>query len=233
MTKPSTVQRSLSSRIWYAVSKQVVHAAAALIYKARYTGIENVPLVGGVLIVSNHQSHLDPPMVGCGFPRRVNYLARATLFRFTPFRWLIRSYDAIPIDRDGFALGGIKETLRRLKRGEVVLIFPEGTRCQDGDIGVFKAGFTTIAARSGAYVLPIAIEGAFDVWPRRRSFPGLGTIHVHFGPPIAPRDVKAMDEEELLAETERRVRECHALLRRRPVFARRRRVRPTNHYSAG
>ena len=66
---------------------------------------------GGVLVVSNHQSHLDPPLIGIGCPRRMNYLARDTLFRFAPFAWLIRSVDAIPIDREGIGLGGIKEAL--------------------------------------------------------------------------------------------------------------------------
>ena len=120
--------RSLSSRLWYRVLQTAIQLTGVLAYRVRHTGIRNIPAEGGVLVVSNHQSHFDPPLVGMGSRRRMNYVARDTLFGFAPFRWLIKSLDAIPIHRDGMGLGGIKESLRRLKRGELVLIFPEGTR---------------------------------------------------------------------------------------------------------
>jgi 1-acyl-sn-glycerol-3-phosphate acyltransferase len=152
----------------------------------------------------------DPPLVGIGCWRRMNYLARDTLFRFAPFGWLIGSVGAIPIDREGSGLSGIKEALRRLKRGEMVLIFPEGTRTANGQIAPFRAGFTTLAVRSGAAILPVAIDGAFQVWPRRKKWPGLGRIRVHYGAAIRPDEIAGRDERELLAEVERRVRQCHA-----------------------
>ena len=93
-------QRSLASRLWYRFLQVMLQLAAVVAYRARYYGRENVPAYGGVLVVSNHQSHLDPPLVGIGCPRRLNYVARKTLFRFAPFRWLISSVDALPIDID-------------------------------------------------------------------------------------------------------------------------------------
>ena len=161
---------------------------------------------------------MDPPLVGVACPRRMNCLARETLFHFAPFRWLINSLDAIPIDREGLGLAGIKESLRRLKRGEMVTIFPEGTRTGDGEIGPFLPGFTALAVRGKAAILPVAIEGAFVAWPRWRKLPRLGTIHVRYGVPLLPADVAGMDERALLAEVERRVRQCHAELRRHPTF---------------
>jgi 1-acyl-sn-glycerol-3-phosphate acyltransferase len=208
-------QRPLLSRAWYELLKRVLQLLAVLVYRVRYSGRQNIPSEGGVLVVSNHQSHLDPPLVGIGVPRRMNYVARETLFRFAPLRWLISSVDSIPIDREGIGLGGIKESLRRLKRGEMVLIFPEGTRTRDGQIGPFRPGFTALAARSGAAILPVAVEGAFQAWPRWRPWPGPSRICVHFGVPIAPAEIAGRDERELLAEVERRVRECHAEVRRR------------------
>ena len=166
-----------------------------------------------MLVVSNHQSHFDPPLVGIGCRRQMNYVARDTLFRFPPFGWFINSVGAIPIDRDGIGLGGIKESLKRLKRGEMVLIFPEGTRTRDGEIAPFRPGFTALAARSNAAILPVAIDGAFQVWPRSKKFPGLGKIRVHYGKPIPHAEIAGRDERELLAEVERRVRECQAILR--------------------
>jgi 1-acyl-sn-glycerol-3-phosphate acyltransferase len=214
------MQRSLLHRLWYQLLQRLLQLAAVLVYSVRCWGRENIPGTGGVLVVSNHQSHLDPMLVGIGCPRRLNYVARATLFSFAPFGWLIDSVGAFPIDREGMGLGGIKESLKRLKRGEMVLIFPEGTRTGDGTIASFRPGFTTLAVRSGAAILPAAIEGAFQVWPRWRKFPGRGRIWVCYGAPILPAEFADRDERELLAEVERRVRKCHDWLRRKGLGAR-------------
>jgi 1-acyl-sn-glycerol-3-phosphate acyltransferase len=77
-----------------------------------------------------------------------------------------------------------------------------------------RPGFTALAVRSKAAILPVAIEGAFQAFPRWRKFPGPGRIRVHFGSPIMPAEFADRDERELLAEVERRVRECQAELRR-------------------
>ena len=206
-------RRSQIQRMWYGVAKSMVRVSVSIAFRTRYSGSANVPRTGGALLVSNHQSHLDPMLVGMGSRRRMNYVARKTLFQFGPFGWLLRSVDAIPIDRDGFGLGGIKESLRRLKNGEMVLIFPEGTRSADGEIAPFRPGFTTLAVRSGAAILPAAVDGAFQVWPRSKKFPGLGRIRVHYGKMMTPDDIAGRSDRELVAEVERRVRECRALLR--------------------
>lgn len=211
--------RSLLNRIWYRGCQAVLGILWVMVYRVRRTGVENIPSTGGVLLASNHQSHFDPPLVGACCPRRANYIARETLFQFAPLAWWMTSLGAFPIDREGGGLAGIKETLRRLKRGEVVLIFPEGTRTPNGEIGPFRQGFTTLAVRSGAAIVPVAIEGAFDVWPRWRRLPGRGTIHVHFGPPLMPDEIRRLDQDELAAEVERRVRQCLARVREHPVFA--------------
>ena len=207
-------QRSLPARLWYQFLRCLIYIAATLVYGLRYSGLKNIPPTGSVLVVSNHQSHFDPPLVGAGCWRRMNYLARKTLFR-PPLGWLIATLDAIPIDRDGLGLNGIKESLRRLKRGEMVLIFPEGTRTPDGEVKPFRPGFTVLAARSKAWILPVAIEGAFAAWPRSRKFPGRGKIHVLYGEPLSPDQVAGLGERELAAEVEERVRQCHATLRQR------------------
>jgi 1-acyl-sn-glycerol-3-phosphate acyltransferase len=213
----------MSNRYWYETCKTCVALAAEVAYGARYTGLENVPREGGVLMVSNHQSHLDPPLIGVGCPRQMSFVARKTLFRFPPFGWLIGSLNAFPIDRDGFPLQGVRETLRRLKRGELVLIFPEGTRTRTGKMGHFKPGFSAVARRGRAALLPVAIEGSYAAWPRRQKFPSTGTIHVHFGEPILPEEFIKYKEEELVAKLEGRVRAYHEMLCRRAPFAHRHR----------
>jgi 1-acyl-sn-glycerol-3-phosphate acyltransferase len=211
-------ERSWKNRLWYRFMQRSVQFVAVFGYRARFSGIHNIPSEGGVLVVSNHQSHLDPPLIGIGCPRRMNYLARETLFHFGPFGWLLHSLDAIPIDRDGFGLSGIKESLRRLKRGEILVVFPEGTRSRDGEIAPFRPGFTMLATRSKAAILPAAVEGPFSIWPRSKKFPGLGCVHVHYGKPLMPEDYAGMDEPTLMAEIERRVRECRDILRQHPDF---------------
>ena len=211
-------QRSLFSRVLYEFLRWLIILGGTVFYRVRYTGRANIPRTGPVLVVSNHQSHFDPPLIGAGCSRRMNYLARKTLFH-SPLGWLIRLLDAIPIDRDGLGLNGIKEALRRLKRGEMVLIFPEGTRSRDGRVAPFRPGFTVLAARCKAWILPVAIDGAFEAWPRSQTLPGPGRIHIYYGEPIPPEEVAGRDERELLAEVERRVGQCHAMLLKHQQFA--------------
>lgn len=207
-------ERSRFKRAGYLALRGLCRLACVTLFQARCTGHQHVPATGGVLVCSNHQSYLDPILVGIGFARHCNYLARETLFRFSPFGWLIAFLDAIPLDRDGGGLRGLKETLKRLKRGEMVLIFPEGTRSPDGNIAKLKPGFLVLARRSGSALLPVAVDGAFEAWPRRALLPRPCVVRVCIGEPISFESAKTMTDEQLLAELETRIRACHAEARR-------------------
>src|SRR5690242_3785594 len=128
------MQRTLAKRLGYDTFRVLARTFGVWMYGLRVVGREHWPAAGGGLICANHQSMFDPPLVGLTCPRRMNYLARDTLFRVPILGPLITFLDAIPIDRDGSGLSGLKETLRRLKAGELVLIFPEGTRTHDGEV---------------------------------------------------------------------------------------------------
>lgn len=206
-------QRSWLQHVGYSAARVAARIAGVLLFRVRVCGRRHIPAAGPVLVCSNHQSHFDPVLVGLACDRRMNYLARKTLFAFAPFRWLIEFFDAIPIDRDGFGLEGIKETLRRLRRGELVLIFPEGTRSVDGELSPLKPGVVALARRGGAPLLPVAIDGAYHAWPRTSRWPTPGVIHVVVGPPLAADEVAALGDEELLAELTRRIAACHAAAR--------------------
>jgi 1-acyl-sn-glycerol-3-phosphate acyltransferase len=186
---------------------------AVLGFRIRYFGQKNIPAEGGFLMVANHQSHLDPPLIGAGCPRQLNIIARKTLFDIPILGPLISQLRAIPIDRDGMGISGIKESLRRLKHGEPILLFPEGTRSKTGEMASFRPGFTALAVRSNVPIIPAAIDGAHQAWPRNRKFPLPGHVDVLFGPPVPPHLVRTLSERELLETVEQRVRECLEELR--------------------
>jgi len=207
--------RTLAQRLWYDLLRFVCRTGSLAALRVRCHGSHQLPKTGGALLLVNHQSHLDPMVIGAVCDRRMNYLARQSLFRFAPFRWLIRSLDAIPIDRDGSGLSGLKETLRRLKRGEVVVVFPEGTRSTDGEIGVLKPGFGTLARRAKVPLLPAAIDGTFEAWPRNRVLPLPAAVVVQFGTPIWPPEIAAKDDSELVVLVEKRLRAAQRLAQQR------------------
>jgi 1-acyl-sn-glycerol-3-phosphate acyltransferase len=211
MTPP--LQRSLANRAWQALVKFLCRLSSVAVFNMRCHGRDKVPKTGGGLILSNHQSNLDPVLIGLASDRRLNYVARKTLFRFAPFRWLLNSFDAIAIDREGTGLEGLKETLKRLKRGEMVLLFPEGTRTRDGRVHAMKPGFCAVARRACVPIVPAAMDGAFDAWPRWRRLPRPAVIHVQFGDAISPAEIKSMSDDKLVAEVERRICDCHARAR--------------------
>ena len=162
------------------------------------------------MLLSNHQSHLDPPFVGLIVPRRVNFVARNTLFKNRFFAWLINSLDAIPIDREGLGLSGLKETMRRLKRGEIVLLFPEGTRSPDGEMQPLRPGFSALVQRTGVPIVPVALDGAYQAWPRKAKFPRPGRIQIVVGEPISVETAKSLDDRALVALVDQRIRACFA-----------------------
>ncbi|REJ90261.1 MAG: 1-acyl-sn-glycerol-3-phosphate acyltransferase [Planctomycetota bacterium] len=195
---------------WHDFVRVFARLVFTLVWKVRCFGREHQPPRGGVLVVSNHQSHLDPVLIGLAVDRRMNYLARQTLFDFWLLRWVIVLMGAIPIDREGGGLAGMKETLRRLKREQMILVFPEGTRTPDGEVAELKPGFCTLARRAKVHVLPVALDGAFEAWPRSKSIPRPGTIHIVLGKALTPLEVAAIDDDEtLLTEVDRRIRACH------------------------
>jgi 1-acyl-sn-glycerol-3-phosphate acyltransferase len=202
---------------WYHFLRIPVWMAATLFLRARATGQSNIPKSGGVLIVANHQSHLDPPMIGTFSMRRMNYLARESLFKFAPFRWLINSLNAIPIDREGLGLNGIKETLKRLKAEQMVLIFPEGTRSRDGQMSALKPGFLALARRTNSVIMPVGLAGMYEAWPRQNKLPSLGTVNIHYGPVITQEQIQALDDEQLMAEVDRTMHACFEIAKQARV----------------
>jgi 1-acyl-sn-glycerol-3-phosphate acyltransferase len=223
--KPAAQRSSSKKRVvtkkhafWYHVCQGSLYVGLKLFFRIKYTNAKYVPRSGPTLLVANHQSFLDPPAVGCGYFRCTNYLARKTLFKFKPFGKLIDSVDAIPLETQGLGYQGIKETIRRLKNNEAVLIFPEGQRCYDGEIAPFTSGYASLAVKANATLVPVAIAGAFEAFPRTQKFPSFfkPRVRVEYGAPILPADYAGLSADEINELVVARITEMFERIRRRP-----------------
>lgn len=186
--------------MWYSFCRLMSQVAFAVCFRLRAIDRGRVPRTGGVLLVANHQSYLDPVIVAVGLPRAVSFMARRSLFKVAPFRWLIESLGAFPIDRGRPDIKALKEGIRRLRAGRIVVVYPEGTRTRDGSIGSFHSGFLMMAERAGVPVTPVAIVGADRAWHRSRALPRPAPIRVRYGEPLTPEEVKTKGRD-LAAET--------------------------------
>ena len=202
-------------RLYYSFWQRGAQVVYSVLYNVRVFGRENVPPDGGVLLLSNHQSFLDPVLCGLSLSRELDFMARDGLFHNRWFGSYIRSLNAFPVHRDKADTRAIKEMIRRLKAGRAVMMFPEATRTEDGRIRTIKSGFELIARRSGAVTVPVVIDGAFEVWPRHRVLPGMGHIHVQFGRAITPEEAKELGRDKFVAEVNSRLRTMQNELRQR------------------
>ena len=114
-------------------------------------------------------------------------MARRTLFRNPVLRVIIVGYNAFAIDRDSADVKGVKSAIARLEAGNILLVFPEGTRTGNGSIGPMKS-VGVIAERAAVPIVPVLIQGAYEVWPKGRLMPHLGTISLVFGRPLSPEN---------------------------------------------
>ena len=131
-------------------------------------------MAGGMLIASNHESFFDPVLVGMGLPEPIFYLARRSLFRIPVFGQVIRVVGARPVSRGAVDGQALRLMLKLLRGGQRLLMFPEGTRSRDGSLGPFKKGVAAVAVRCGVPVLPVAVAGAREAWPRTSVLPRPG-----------------------------------------------------------
>ncbi|HEX6984442.1 MAG TPA: lysophospholipid acyltransferase family protein [Planctomycetaceae bacterium] len=175
-------------------------------YRAR--GFERIAPGGGLLLI-NHQSFLDPTLVGLPLSRPVSYLARDSLFRVPVLGPFLRAVYVMPINREAAGTESIREAIRRMRHGFLVGIFPEGTRTVDGTLGEFKPGFVALVRRAGVPVYPVGIAGAFDALPKGARWLRPRPVRVVFGEPFAEEDLKG-PPEDLAALARDRIAACVA-----------------------
>ena len=197
--------RRFHERMFYDTLWVLCRTLGVALFGIRFRFAEPLPTTGGLLVLSTHQSLLDPLLIGLVSPRRLASLARSSLFRWGPFGAIISALDAVPIDREASAVAAMKTVIRKLQGGAAVVIYPEGTRTTDGRLGEVKSGFALIAKRAGVPIMPVAIVGAWECWPRGRPFPLPGRVRLEFGALIPAAAIAAMDDATLVAEVARRL----------------------------
>ena len=172
-------------------------AAFRTIFGMRIIGEENLITEGPVLVASNHQSFLDPPLIGNLYKTEMVFLARKSLFK-GPATWVYPQWNAIPVDQERPDMASLKTIIRKLKEGWRVLVFPEGARTLDGSIGEGAPGIGLIAAKSGAVIQPVRIRGAREALPRGSAKIHFARISVTVGKPIrlSEDEVKAYSSKQ-------------------------------------
>ncbi|HEY1717446.1 MAG TPA: lysophospholipid acyltransferase family protein [Verrucomicrobiae bacterium] len=166
-------------------------AMFATYFRWRVFNPERVPQTGGVILASNHASFLDPPLVGSGLKRDINYLARESLFRFPIVGAVLRSWNSVPVDRDGGGAAGLRAILERLLDGGAIILFPEGTRTGDGKLQPARSGIGLIVVKSDALVVPVRVFGTFEAYGRNQKFPRPKKVAVKYGKPMRFEKLRA------------------------------------------
>jgi len=186
--------------LYYGVGKFFFSIVFRLVFHTRIVGLERVPRDGGLLVVCNHISFLDPPLLGAVMPRPVEFMTMAELFRKPWLARLLRTVGCFPIDRSRIDHGAAREAIRRLRAGRCVVIFPEGgiRLAEQSVLGgepVFKPGAGSIAVLGGAAILPVIVRDtrkpyAVRNWFRRES------MGITFGSPFSLWNPTGLSAEE-------------------------------------
>jgi len=174
-------------------------------FSLKVEGVEHMVKAGdgGTIIACNHQSYLDPPLVAAAYKGEIHFLARKTLFKGL-FGKLIAAVNAVPVNQSGADLASMKTIINEVKKGNRVLMFPEGTRTTDGELQQGAAGVGMIVAKSKAIVQPVYIDGAFEAWPRSEKKPRKHPVKITFGEPFDFNHlgrVKTKEQYQEIADT--------------------------------
>lgn len=181
---------------FYWVATYAIRGALTVLTRWRVKGRERIPTEGGLIVVANHRNNADPPILGAGLARRrIRFMAKIELYKY-PFGVIPRLYGAFPVRRFDADMGALMNAERLLKRGEVIGMFPEGTRSKTGTIGTPHPGTALIALRSGATILPCAMYGTERLGNPLNILRYL-RMGVNIGEPIAVEQVKRPTEQQV------------------------------------
>ena len=172
----------------YRAAQVISYTYIKIFHGFRIKGLENIPKDKPFILACNHLSFFDPPAIGCKIPRNLHYFARDSLF-FWPLGILIGKLNSIPVNRGQLDLGTLRKVLTVLKNGHPILVFPEGTRSNDGKLQTPQKGLGLLVSKSSAGVIPARIYGSDKAFGKKHLFPRLGRrIYLNIGPEISFSD---------------------------------------------
>ncbi|MEQ9453330.1 MAG: lysophospholipid acyltransferase family protein [Phycisphaeraceae bacterium] len=203
------IERSWLEYRWWFFLKSLVYVWCLVLYRVRLWGGGNLPRTGPVLLVSNHQSYIDPMLMCLGCPGRTYCsMARSTLWRKGWLAFLLNSVHSLPVRQGDGDMAAMRGFIERLKDGQMLLVYPEGTRTEDGEVQPFESGLMLLIKRAKPVVVPVAVEGAYDIWPKGRGFPRLsGRLGLSLGEPIEAEALIPLGAEGALGLLRDRVAE--------------------------
>ena len=175
----------------YSATKIVLYYFFKIFFRYKVIGAEHIPASGGVIIAANHISLWDPPLIGTSLNRSIHFMAKEELFSNPIFKWVITKLQSFPVRRGAPDRTAIRYAINLLKNGEVLGVFPEGTRSKTGELGKPEAGIDMIACKARVPIVPAAIIGTNRVGKDGCILP---QFIVKFGKPILISDEKADKE---------------------------------------
>ena len=191
--------RPRQSFVYACVSYLLVFPIFRFLFRGQAIGISNLPKTGGVVVVSNHGSHLDPPILGHALGRPVAFMAKSELFKVPILSFIISACGAYPVKRGAGDREAIRNASNRLSEGWATGVFLDGTRQENGRVNDPKAGAALLAARTGSPILPVAIVNSHRAFPKGSVLPRFVSIHLRLGELIQPPKTKK--REDLLSTT--------------------------------
>ena len=197
----------------YATTRAAVEIVFRVVLHGRVFGAKNVPRKGPLILATTHQSFFDPLIVTSPFMWRFCYMARETAFHNPVLRLLLQWLNTFPVKRGTADLAAIKECIRQIRAGYPLIAFPEGTRTSTGKVAPCHPGIIAVAKKTSARLVPTVVEGAFDAWPRHKTWPSVRPIWIEYGTPYTIHPKADSDEEAQLLT--KRLRKLHNKLRER------------------
>ena len=185
----------------------VLRLALRVLGRLRSSGEKNVPRTGGLIYCPNHISDADPPTLLVTFPRRAWFIGKEELFQIPVVGWFFHHFHAFPIKRDSADRAALRRAEACLRRGEPILVFPEGRCSQSGKLQRIQSGAALLSVRTGVPIVPVGVQNTTDLLPYGSFKPRYAKrpITVTFGPPIPPQQFAALKHGDAVQAVTREI----------------------------
>ncbi|HEV8353956.1 MAG TPA: (d)CMP kinase [bacterium] len=197
--------RAVVGEAWYHFWKNFVYVVGRVAFRMKVEGLEHVPKTGALIVAGNHASAIDPPLVGSVLRRRAGYMAKEELFSIPVLGAWLRSIGVFPVKRGTADRRAIRRSIHTLEQGGILVMFPEGTRSEDGRLRDPEPGAAMIALRTGAPVLPVAVVGSHKILPRTARWPHFAQVVVRIGPMLPVPRIEGRLDHQVLETWGRRI----------------------------